>query len=76
MLTVLDLADLYVSKYDLSAFFRKPDHNHYRKCKDQIMRNFLYGLQLKFRGKYASEGSESAPGAPRKTKRTPPDTGD
>ena len=51
ILAVLDLADLYISKYELSAFFRKPTHKHYRKCKDQVLRNFLFGLQLKFRPK-------------------------
>ena len=49
MLEILDLADLRFSKHELSAFFRKPDHKHYRECKDQIVRNFLHGLQLKFR---------------------------
>lgn len=49
ILAILDLADLYISKYELSAFFRKPDHKHYRKCRDQVLRNFLKGLQLKLR---------------------------
>jgi uncharacterized protein YehS (DUF1456 family) len=48
-LEVLDLADLRFSKSELSAFFRKPDHRHYRECKDQIMRNFLHGLQIKYK---------------------------
>jgi uncharacterized protein YehS (DUF1456 family) len=51
MLEILDLADLKFSKHELSAFFRHPDHKHYRECKDQIIRNFLHGLQLKFRTK-------------------------
>jgi len=45
----LALADLKISKHELSAFFRRPDHKHYRTCKDQILRNFLKGLQLKYR---------------------------
>lgn len=49
MLEILALADLRFSKHELSAFFRKPDHKHYRPCKDQIIRNFLHGLQVKFR---------------------------
>ncbi len=49
MLEILDLADLRFSKHELSAFFRKPDHKHYRECKDQIVRNFLHGLQIKFK---------------------------
>jgi uncharacterized protein YehS (DUF1456 family) len=49
VLAVMQLADLRMSKHELSAFFRKPGHKHYRKCQDQIMRNFLKGLQLKYR---------------------------
>lgn len=49
VLDVLELADLRISKHELSAFFRKADHKHYRNCKDQILRNFLQGLQLRTR---------------------------
>ena len=49
VLEIMELAGLSISKHELSAFFRKPDHKHYRQCKDQIMRNFLMGLQLKLR---------------------------
>ncbi len=49
VLEVLALADLKVSKYELSAFFRKPDHKHYRPLRDQILRNFLNGMQIKYR---------------------------
>jgi uncharacterized protein YehS (DUF1456 family) len=48
-LKTMEAADLWVSKHELSAFFRKPDHKHYRECKDQILRNFLIGLQSKYR---------------------------
>ena len=41
--------DFRISKHELSAFFRKPGHKHYRECKDQILRNFLKGVQLKYR---------------------------
>ncbi len=49
VLEILGSADMYISKHELSAFFRKTDNKHYRKCKDQILRNFLKGLQLKYR---------------------------
>lgn len=49
VLDIMSLADLRMSKHELSAFFRKPDHKHYRECKDQILRNFLKGVQLKYR---------------------------
>lgn len=49
VLAVMDLAGFPMSKPELSAFFRKPGHKHYRECKDQILRNFLKGVQLKYR---------------------------
>lgn len=49
ILEIMDLANLRMSKHELSAFFRKPDHKNYRNCKDQILRKFLKGVQLKYR---------------------------
>ncbi len=48
VLEILLLVDMQVSKTELSALFRKADHPHYRKCKDQFLRNFLHGLQIKY----------------------------
>ena len=49
MLAMLALAGVRMSKHELSAFFRKPDHKHYRECHDQILRGFLKGVGLKYR---------------------------
>ena len=49
VLRILGLADFEISKHELSAFFRRPGHKHYRECKDQILRNFLHGLQRQYR---------------------------
>jgi uncharacterized protein YehS (DUF1456 family) len=49
-LALLALNDMTISKHELSAFFRKPGHKHHRACKDQVLRNFLKGLQIKYRG--------------------------
>ncbi len=49
ILEIMALAHLSISKHELSAFFRKPDHKHYRDCKDQVLRYFLKGLQVKYR---------------------------
>lgn len=46
---ILALADARISKHELSAFFRKPGNRHYRNCKDQVLRKFLKGVQLKYR---------------------------
>ena len=50
VLGILLLADFRLSKHELSALFRKPGHKHYRECQDQLLRNFLNGLQIKYRG--------------------------
>ena len=47
ILKILESTDIQISKHELSAFFRKKGHKHYRDCKDQILRNFLKGMQLK-----------------------------
>jgi len=49
VLEIMDLAGFKMSKHELSALFRKPGHKHYRVCKDQILRNFLQGMQKKYR---------------------------
>ena len=49
ILQILELTDIHISKHELSAFFRRPDHKHYRDCKDQVFRNFLNAIQLKYR---------------------------
>ena len=49
ILEIMYLSDFRMSKHELSAFFRKSGHKHYRECKDQILRIFLKGLQLQYR---------------------------
>ncbi|MDP8266806.1 MAG: DUF1456 family protein [Candidatus Aceula meridiana] len=48
---ILKLADFEITKSQLSAIFRKEDHEKYVKCGDQILRRFLNGLIIKHRGK-------------------------
>ena len=47
-LELVNQGDFQISRHELSAFFRKPEHKHYRECKDQVLRNFLNGMQLKY----------------------------
>jgi len=49
ILEIMALAQFRISQHEISAFFRRPDHKHYRLCKDQILRNFLKGVQQKYR---------------------------
>lgn len=48
ILEIFNLVDLRISKTELSAFFRNPNQKQYRPCKDQFLRNFLQGLQLRY----------------------------
>jgi uncharacterized protein YehS (DUF1456 family) len=58
VINILALANLCISPHELSAFFRKPGHKHYRECRHQILRNFLKGLQLKYRPGVNLDGFE------------------
>jgi len=49
VLQIMGLAKFPISKGELSSFSRRPGHKHYRECKDQILRNFLKGMQFKYR---------------------------
>ena len=44
IIAVLQRTGLKLSKTELGAFFRRPDHRNYRECGDQVLRNFLKGL--------------------------------
>lgn len=48
ILDIFDLADMRLSKHELSAFFRNPNQSQYRPCKDQFLRNFLQGMQIRY----------------------------
>ena len=37
VLALVDSVDFRLSKHELSAFFRKADHKHYRECQNQIL---------------------------------------
>ncbi len=49
ILEMLELVNFRMSKHELSAFFRNPSQSQYRPLKDQILRNFLHGMQIKYR---------------------------
>jgi len=49
MIMLLAMADFTLSNHELSAFFRKKGHTHYRNMNDQVLRYFLRGLQMEIR---------------------------
>jgi len=53
LLKMLKLNDFTISKHELSALFRQPDHKNYRACKDQLLRNLLDGMEKRYRTKSA-----------------------
>lgn len=49
MVEILKLADVDISKSELTALFRKEGHRNYKECGDQFLRNFLKGLTIRYR---------------------------
>jgi uncharacterized protein YehS (DUF1456 family) len=42
--SLIEKSGLRVSKAELGAFFRRPDHRNYRDCGDQFLRNLLKAM--------------------------------
>lgn len=59
MLAVFKLAQFPTSKSELTALFRTKGHENYKECGDQLLRNFLKGLTVKYRND--NDDKESAP---------------
>jgi uncharacterized protein YehS (DUF1456 family) len=49
MLGILKLADVDISKSQLTALFRKEGHKNYKECGEQFLRKFLKGLSIRYR---------------------------
>jgi len=49
LIDMLSLAGMELSNHELSAFFRKPGHKHYRVMQDQVLRYLLRGMQRTYR---------------------------
>lgn len=55
---ICGLVDFAVSKSELGAIFRSPDHPKYVECGDQFLRNFLNGLVIHLRGPMPPKAKE------------------
>ena len=44
IVAILHSVDFRISKPEVNALFRREDHDNFRECGDQILRNFLKGL--------------------------------
>ncbi|MEG3220619.1 DUF1456 family protein [Vibrio gigantis] len=46
VLDVLEVVDISLSKYEIGAYFRKPENKNYKVCEDQLLCDFLNGVQF------------------------------
>ena len=51
IIDLFTLIDKKIGKHELSAFFRHPDNKSYEPCGNQYLRQFLNGLQKKYKFK-------------------------
>ena len=49
ILDMFELVGRSISTHELSAFLRNPKQSRYRECNDQYLRNFLSGMQERYR---------------------------
>jgi uncharacterized protein YehS (DUF1456 family) len=50
IIEIMALVNFKVTKAELGDIFRADDHPNFKKCGDQILRNFLNGLVIHLRG--------------------------
>lgn len=50
IIEICNLVNFKITKSELGDIFRKEDHPNFKKCGDQILRNFLNGLVIYKRG--------------------------
>lgn len=46
IINTLNKADFRITKSEINALFRNPEHKHFKTCGDQILRNFIKGLSV------------------------------
>ena len=66
IIAIVEQAGFNLSASELGSFMRRPGHRNYRECKDQVLRNFLKGLQIRFRGEKVKAPPAGSPWGARK----------
>ena len=61
IIAIAKLAGFVLSAHELSSFMRRQGHRNYRECKDQVLRNFLKGLQIELRGEKTDMPASHSP---------------
>ena len=46
VLDVLEVVGISLSKYEIGAYFRQPENKNYKVCEDQLLCDFLNGVQF------------------------------
>ncbi|MEZ9601262.1 DUF1456 family protein, partial [Vibrio sp. 10N.286.46.A8] len=46
VLDILEVVGISLSKYEIGAYFRKPENKNYKVCEDQLLCDFLNGVQF------------------------------
>ncbi|MEZ8792467.1 DUF1456 family protein [Vibrio splendidus] len=46
VLDILEVVGISLSKYEIGAYFRKPENKNYKICEDQLLCDFLNGVQF------------------------------
>ncbi|WP_117233275.1 DUF1456 family protein [Vibrio maerlii] len=49
VLDVLEVVGISLSKYELGAYFRKPNNKNYKECADELLCDFLNAVQFNHR---------------------------
>jgi len=61
LITLLEQVDFRLSKPELTAFSRKPEHKNYRECKDQVLRNLLQAMDKRYHVERSKKIDKPAP---------------
>ncbi len=58
---ICSLVDFAVTKSEIGALYRNPNHPKYMECGDQFLRNFLNGLIIHLRGPMPPKAAKRHP---------------
>ena len=65
IIEICKLVGFTVTKSELGDIFRNDEHPNFKKCGDQILRNFLNGLVIYKRGPRPPKAEDTAADAPK-----------
>jgi len=60
ILAIMSSVEMEMGKSELTAFFRKAGHKHFRKLQDQMLRRFLQGVEMKYKKLETKDAAEEA----------------